>query len=70
MRSISKAEVSMKNHTGSNASTDPLEEKIRNRAYELYSQRKRGHGHDVEDWLDAEAELRTDDEPLPKPIAA
>jgi hypothetical protein len=35
-----------------------LEHEIRNRAYELYIQRGRAHGHAVDDWLMAEAELR------------
>ena len=30
---------------------------IRDRAYELFQERGRGHGHDVEDWLVAEGEL-------------
>jgi len=30
---------------------------IQLRAYELYEQRGQEHGHDVEDWLRAEAEL-------------
>jgi hypothetical protein len=34
----------------------PLE-KIRQRAYELYEQRGRLDGHDMEDWLQAEAEI-------------
>ena len=33
------------------------EEQIRIRAYELYEARGRGDGHDVEDWLEAEAEI-------------
>ena len=32
-------------------------EKIRHRAYELYEARGREEGHDVEDWLQAEAEI-------------
>src|SRR5437762_2024503 len=28
------------------------------RAYELYEQRGRDHGHDMDDWLQAEQELR------------
>ena len=41
-----------------NTVTDPnLEEQIRRRAYELYQARAREDGHDVEDWLDAEAEI-------------
>jgi hypothetical protein len=34
-----------------------LEEKIRLRAYTLYEERGREDGHDVDDWLRAEAEL-------------
>jgi hypothetical protein len=37
-----------------------LEQKIRDRAYELYEQRGRGDGHAVEDWVQAESELTTD----------
>jgi hypothetical protein len=33
------------------------EEQIRLRAYELYEARGREDGHDVEDWLQAEAEI-------------
>jgi hypothetical protein len=35
-----------------------LEEKIRQRAYELYLERGQEHGHDVEDWTRAEQEIR------------
>jgi hypothetical protein len=34
-----------------------LEEKIRQRAYELYEMRGREDGHDLEDWLRAEDEI-------------
>jgi hypothetical protein len=34
-----------------------LEQAVRQRAYELYVQRGMGHGHAVDDWLKAEAEL-------------
>ena len=34
-----------------------LREQIRRRAYELYERRGREDGHEVEDWLQAEAEL-------------
>lgn len=37
--------------------TRNLEEQIRYRAYELYENRGREDGHDVEDWLQAEAEV-------------
>ncbi len=33
-----------------------LEEEIRRRAYEIYEQRGREDGHDLDDWLRAEAE--------------
>jgi Protein of unknown function (DUF2934) len=36
------------------------EEKIRERAYELYEQRERSSGNDLNDWLQAEAEARED----------
>lgn len=32
-------------------------EKIRQRAHELYEARGRNEGHEVEDWLQAEAEI-------------
>jgi hypothetical protein len=32
-------------------------EKIRQRAYELYEARGREAGHDIDDWLQAEAEI-------------
>jgi hypothetical protein len=35
-----------------------LEDKIRRRAFELYEQRRGEHGHDVEDWLRAEEEIK------------
>jgi hypothetical protein len=44
----------------SNPATLPspeLEEQIRCRAYELYEQRGRENGHDLEDWLRAHAEI-------------
>jgi hypothetical protein len=38
------------------------EEQIRQRAYELYEARGRGDGHDMEDWLEAEAEINGETE--------
>jgi len=41
-----------------NVEADPkCEEEIRRRAYVLYEQRGREDGHDIDDWLRAEAEL-------------
>ena len=34
-----------------------LDEQIQRRAYELYEQRGREHGHELEDWLRAEKEV-------------
>lgn len=36
-----------------------VEEAIRVRAYQLFEQRGRTHGHDVEDWFRAAAEITT-----------
>jgi DUF2934 family protein len=36
----------------------PTEQQIQQRAYELYEQRGRTDGHDLEDWLQAECEIR------------
>ena len=33
------------------------EEQVRSRAYELYEQRGRADGHDLQDWLQAESEI-------------
>jgi hypothetical protein len=45
--------------SGSTAAKAPGEEQIRLRAYELYEARGREDGRDVEDWLEAEAEIHT-----------
>jgi len=44
-----------------------LEDQIRQRAYELYEERGREDGHDVEDWLRAEEEIM---EQKVRPMAA
>ena len=36
---------------------EDLQERVRRRAYDLYERRGREEGHDVEDWLQAEAEI-------------
>jgi hypothetical protein len=38
--------------------SDELNERIAEKAYERFLQRGEGHGHDVEDWLAAESEIR------------
>ncbi len=37
--------------------TSELQEQIRLRAYELYQQRGRDDGHELDDWLQAESEV-------------
>ena len=36
----------------------PIEQQIRQRAYELYERRGRTDGHDVDDWLQAERSIK------------
>jgi len=36
----------------------PMEQQIQQRAYELYEQRGRTEGHDLDDWLQAEREIK------------
>lgn len=36
----------------------PIEQKIRQRAYELYELHRRTDGHDLDDWLQAEREIK------------
>jgi hypothetical protein len=35
----------------------PIEDAVRERAYQLFEQHGCEHGHDLEDWLQAEAEI-------------
>lgn len=37
--------------------TSELQEQIRRRAYEVYEQRGRDDGHELDDWLQAESEV-------------
>ncbi len=41
-------------------SSEQHEDKIRQRAYELYERRGGEDGHDLDDWLTAESELNGD----------
>jgi Protein of unknown function (DUF2934) len=36
---------------------DQIQERIRQRAHEIYEARGREHGHDMDDWLIAESEV-------------
>ena len=42
---------------GKTSSQPPTDEQIKQRAYEFFLARGGTHGHDVEDWLCAQAEL-------------
>jgi hypothetical protein len=44
--------------------TAPVEERIRNRAYELYLLRGGEDGSDMEDWLQAETEIQAAQQPV------
>ncbi len=43
--------------TTAQTSAQDIQHQIRQRAYELYEQRGRRHGHDLDDWLTAESEV-------------
>ena len=53
---------------GSNGKHDPDPKKIEHRAYELYLDRGSDPGHDFEDWLRAERELKAPGESAPGKI--
>lgn len=55
---IKKASISAIN-PDSTAHQALLEEQIRFRAYQLFEQRGKTHGHAHEDWIRAEAEVRS-----------
>jgi hypothetical protein len=44
-------------HQSANAGDPSIEEKIRQRAYEIYEASGRQEGNDVANWLEAEAEV-------------
>jgi Protein of unknown function (DUF2934) len=51
------ADPSRKSATKAGSEPQNIEEQIRHRAYELYEARGREKGHDMDDWLRAEAEV-------------
>ena len=64
MKPTLESSVSPAKQNLSKESNVEVQEKIRLRAYELYEQRGRGEGQDVEDWLKAESEV------VAEPVAA
>lgn len=57
MKTFPNPPSSTKTRSSSIEPTAELQQKIRERAYELYEQRGREHGHDGDDWLRAESEI-------------
>ncbi len=43
--------------TDAPATAEDLQEQIKHRAYEIYEERGRIHGFDIDDWLQAENEV-------------
>jgi hypothetical protein len=52
----------------SNGKRDPDPKRIEHRAYELYLERGSDPGHDFDDWLRAERELKAQGEAAPSKI--
>lgn len=50
--------ISRSPRTRTNEPADVSDHDIAHRAYELYLARGQEHGHDLDDWLQAERELR------------
>lgn len=57
MKSSHKRPLSTPTHVQSEITPD-LQQTIKLRALELYEQRGREYGHELDDWLKAEAELK------------
>jgi hypothetical protein len=57
MKPISAGPTAPKTRTHTYESNSDLLEQIRRRAYELYEQRGREDGGDLDDWLQAESEV-------------
>jgi hypothetical protein len=52
-----KSAISEKSNSVEGVSSENSRERIEARAYEIYQQRGREHGRDVEDWLQAESDV-------------
>jgi Protein of unknown function (DUF2934) len=57
LESESLGEVDISGHVGAENSA-PSEDLIRLRAFEIYLERGGGHGHDLDDWLQAKVEVQ------------
>jgi hypothetical protein len=54
--------MAMKTSAEPKTANQPLEEKIRMRAYQRYLERSGQDGSDLEDWLQAEIEIQEEEE--------
>jgi hypothetical protein len=54
-----KQEGNLPGETAQAVAGGPSHENIQKRAYEIHLERGGGHGHDMEDWLEAERDLKT-----------
>lgn len=63
---MKKAKRNARRGSETTLKTPPTEERIRQRAYELHQARGGIPGHDLDDWLQAERELKTDMSQLPE----
>ncbi len=59
IRAIAETRVGKKPPTASQTADFSIvrQEQVRGRAYEIYEQRRREDGHDIDDWLQAESEM-------------
>jgi hypothetical protein len=57
MKPTPKTPTPIKPATQATEPSIDLQEQIRLRAYELYEQRGRNDGHELDDWLQAESEV-------------
>jgi hypothetical protein len=55
---VERAAYTTSESEGTSAESGPDREEIARRAYELYLRRGSRNGHDFEDWLEAERQLR------------
>ena len=60
---LGKAEQEIRKDEAKTETSSDLRPQIAKRAYELYEQRGRREGHAVQDWLQAEREIRKDESP-------
>jgi uncharacterized protein YchJ len=57
MKSTHTIPITLRTAQQTTESTRELQEQIRCRAYELYEQRGRAYGHELDDWLQTESEM-------------